>query len=84
MNNIYPDFEKKFFPGTYNTNLFKTTKEIIKKNTPNHISAAKYIKYVQEQASINESLKNESENPRKLSNKGRSILTIRNCLQNLN
>jgi hypothetical protein len=63
--------DKKLFP-TYNTNLFKTTKDYIRKNTLNHISVAKYIKSVQDQMNLNENLRGEGENQnsKKASKKG--------------
>jgi hypothetical protein len=61
VNTIYHEMDKKLFP-TYNNNLFKTTKDYIRKNTLNHISVAKYIKSVQDQMSLNENLRSEGDN----------------------
>lgn len=76
VNSIYQDFDKKLLPANFSTNLFKTTKDVIRKNTPNHITAAKFIKIMQDQMSLSESVKTENENQtqRRSSNKGNIIL----------
>lgn len=85
VNTIYNEIDKKLFP-TYNTNLFKTTKDYIRKNTLNHISAAKYIKSIQDQLHLNENLKSEGDNQtiKKECKKGKYIYLIRNCIKNFN
>lgn len=73
MSSIYQDLEsRKITSYANNNNLFKTTKEIIKKNTPNHIAAAKFIKNMQAQNSLTDNLSKieESKSQRKSSNKG--------------
>jgi len=69
---MYQDLDRKLIAPNFSTNLFKTTKEVIRKNTPNHITAAKFIKIMQDQMSLNESMKTENENQtqRRSSNKG--------------
>ena len=73
FSSIYQDLESRKIINYNNTNnLFKTTKEIIRKNTPNHITAAKFIQIIQQQNTLSDNLSKieETKSLRKSYNKG--------------
>jgi hypothetical protein len=58
---------RKLFASTNMNNFFRATKDIIKKNTPNHITSANYIKSIQEK---NAEYSRNEVNPRRSNAKG--------------